>query len=167
MKKDILAAFFLGRVQADGALVELARLGVRPSDISVVPERGAYAGDLGIRSQSKASEGAALGAVVGGALGALGGAIAAAGALVVPATGSVLAGPLVAALSGAGALGAVGVVVGALFGARFPELEAHVVDDAEAMGGALVAVRVAEGSVETIERLLEAHGGRLVRRASS
>jgi hypothetical protein len=167
MKKQVLTAFFPGRAQADSALAELGSLGVLPDEISVIPKNVAHAEDLGIRAATKASEGAAIGAIAGGLLGALTGAMAAAGAIVVPAAGSVLAGPVVAALSGAGAFGALGVVVGALLGARVPEFEARLLEDAVNMGGSLVAVRVAPGLIDRIERVLESQGGCLVRRTAA
>lgn len=167
MKKLILTAFFPGRAQADTALAELNTLGVRPDQISVIPKQVAHAEDLGIHATHKAAEGAALGALTGGLLGALTGAMAGAGAIVVPSAGSILAGPIVAALSGAGALGALGLTLGALLGSRVPKFEARLLEDAVHMGGSLIAIRVPPTLAERIERTLESQGACLLRRTQS
>jgi len=167
MKEHVLTAFFPGQAEANRALAELASRGVRSDEISVIPKHVAYADDLGIHATTKAPQGIAIGAVSGGLLGALVGAMAAAGAIVLPGAGSVLAGPLVAALAGAGLFGALGVILGGLLGASVPAFEARLLDDAVGLGGSLVAVRAAPSSLEIVERVLESCGGRLVRRASS
>ncbi len=167
MKNEILTAFFSERARADAALAELASLGVVPTDISVIPKHVGHRGDLGLHVGSKASEGAAIGAAMGGLLGAVVGALGAAGALVVPATGTVLAGPIVAAFAGAGALGALGVAMGGIVGARHPEFEARLLEDAVGMGGSLVAVRASSASAPALSRLLEARGASYVRRESA
>ncbi|MRG97677.1 hypothetical protein [Polyangium spumosum] len=164
MKHEILIAFFFERAHAEGALAELASLGVSPGDVSVIPKHVGHRGDLGLHLGSKASEGAAIGAALGGLLGAIAGALGAAGSLVVPATGSVFAGPVVAAAAGAGVLGALGVAVGGILGARHPEFEARLLEDAVGMGGSLVAIRAAAASAGAVERLLEARGASFVRR---
>jgi hypothetical protein len=165
MKTRILTAFFPGRAQAEGALGQLLELGVAPDEISFLPKHVGHAADLGIYVASKASEGIAAGAVAGGLTGGLLGAIVAAGSLVIPELGSVVAGPVVAAMAGAGALGAIGVVIGGLWGARVPEFEARLLEDAVGMGGALLAVRCSAATASRIERILEASGARLMRRA--
>ena len=167
MKHEILIAFFFERTQADGALASLAELGVLPGDVSVIPKHVGHRGDLGLHLGSKASEGAAIGAAMGGLLGAIVGALGAAGSLVVPATGSVFAGPVVAAAAGAGVIGAIGVAVGGLLGARHPEFEARLLEDAVGMGGSLVAVRASSAAAGAVERLLEARGASFVRRESA
>lgn len=164
MKTEILTAFFSGRAQAEEALAALLESGVPPGDISVIPKHVGHRGDLGLRVTSKASEGAALGAAAGGLLGGILGALGAAGSLVVPITGSVLAGPIVAAAAGAGALGALGIAMGGFVGSRRTAFEASLLDDAIAMGGSLVAVRAAPAAVATIERILAARGARYMRR---
>jgi hypothetical protein len=165
MKTRLLTAFFSGRSQAEGAVSSLLAAGVAPDEISVIPKHVGHPDDLGLYPTSKASEGMAVGAVTGGLLGAIGGAVAAAGAIVIPGAGTVLAGPVVAALAGAGAGGALGTLIGALVGVRVPEFEARYLEDAVGMGGALLAVRCRPALASKIEQILETSGARLLRRA--
>jgi hypothetical protein len=116
----VLTAFFPGRAEALGALSRLVALGVATEDISMIPKQPSHLDDIGLTIRSKASEGAALGAVMGGIVGGTLAALAAGGALIVPGLDAFFAGPLVAALAGAGALGAAGTLLGAALGARLP-----------------------------------------------
>lgn len=160
MRHRVLTAFFHGRSQADGALERLAALGVVRDDISLIPKVVNRRDDIGLATGSKLLEGAALGALAGGAIGALAAALAAGGSLIVPGLDLVVAGAWVAASAGAGAGGAAGAVVGAILGARTPEIEARYLDDAIAMGGSLVAVRCAPHHLALVQRALEACGAR-------
>jgi hypothetical protein len=83
---------------------------------------------FGVVTGSKASEGAAAGAAAGGAIGALVLGLAAVGSIAVPGIGLLAAGPLVAALAGAGAGGASGI----------PEYEAKLYGTRLEQGGILV-----------------------------
>ena len=74
---------------------------------------------------SKAAEGAGIGAVAGGGLGALLLGLAAAG-FAVPGLPIIAMGPLAAALTGAGSGGAVGALIGALVGSGIPEERAKL-----------------------------------------
>jgi len=167
MRHRILTAFFGSRSDADGALSQLARIGVPDHDVSVLPKYVARRDDIGLRTASKASEGAALGALAGGLLGAGLGALLAAGSIIVPGLSLVVAGPIVAALAGAGALGGLGTIVGAVVGATLPEYEARYLGDAIRMGGALVAVRCSPDRTEALEELLEASGARSIRKTAA
>src|SRR5205085_1708097 len=98
--------------------------------------------------------GAASGALVGGVLGWLAGI----GALAIPGLGPfIAAGPIMAALAGAGAGGAVGGLVGALVGMGIPEYEAKRYEGRIKAGGILLSVhadnseRVTRGK-EILER---------------
>jgi hypothetical protein len=97
--------------------------------------------DLGHRRASKAPEGVVAGAssgvVLGGALGWLIGI----GALTIPGFGPLLAaGPVVAALAGAGAVGTAGGVIGGLIGIGIPEYEARRYEGRVRDGGNLLSV---------------------------
>src|SRR5262245_18450582 len=116
MRYRLLTAFFPGRAEAEGALERLLAVGIARQDITCFPKRVQRPDDLALKMGSKAAEGLACGAVVGGALGAFVGALGAGGALVIPGLGEVLAGPLVAAFAAAGALGALGAALGAALG---------------------------------------------------
>jgi hypothetical protein len=164
MQYRVLTAFFPGRAHADSALALLLDRGVPREAIRVLPKEVAHLDDIGVRVTSKAPEGAALGAVVGGLVGAGFGALAAGGSLVIPGFAAVVAGPLVAALAFAGALGGMGTMIGAIAGARLPEYEAAYLDDAIQRGGSLLAVRCLEDRAAKVVELLRASGARRVRR---
>jgi hypothetical protein len=159
MRARVVTAFFGGPLDAQRAFERLVAGGVRPADVRLVPKVVTRSDDLGIRATTKASEGAALGAVSGGLAGALAGALGAGGALVVPHVGVVVAGPLVAALAGAGLVGALGTALGGLLGARLPEYETAYLRDAVATGGALLAVHCDAADLERVRDVLAASGG--------
>jgi hypothetical protein len=147
-----------------GAILGLLGSGIEADAVRVLPKTVRYLDDIGVRPSNKGPEGAALGAVVGGLTGAITGALAASGAIVLPGLGAVLAGPWVAALAGAGACGALGVLAGALVGARMPEYEATYLEDAVRGGGALVAVRCGVDRVSGVAEILAGNGAIAVRR---
>lgn len=163
----VLTAFFPGRREAIGALGRLLALGVTAEDISMIPKQAFRVDDIGLTIRSKASEGAALGAVAGGVVGGALAAFAAAGALIIPRLDAFFAGPLVAALAGAGAAGAVGTLLGAVLGARLPEYEARPLDDEIEVGGALVAVRCPAAVSRSVEEALCESGGCRIRNTRS
>jgi hypothetical protein len=90
---------------------------------------------------SKAMEKAGVGSAIGGTAGAIVGAIAAIGTSVaIPGLGLVVAGPLVAALTGAGAGGLTGGLIGALVGSGIPKERAEVYHDSIKEGGIVIGV---------------------------
>jgi hypothetical protein len=88
---------------------------------------------------SKAAEGAGVGVVAGGGLGALLLGLAAAG-FAIPGLPILAMGPLAAALTGAGAGGAVGAIVGALVGSGIPEERAKIYETGIKEGGIVMGV---------------------------
>jgi hypothetical protein len=159
----IITAFFESRSDADGAMAQLAASGVSAHEISVLPKHLARRDDIALAPVTKAPEGAVLGAIVGGVVGALVAAVVGGGSLIVPGLDLVVAGRAVAALAGAGALGALGMAAGAVVGAMRPEFEAKYLGDALAGGGALIAVRCHPERLERLEELLHSSGGARVR----
>jgi hypothetical protein len=131
------------------AVDQLVQVGISPDDISVLMTEETRALHFASEPKTKAPEGAA----VGGALGAIAGGLTALASLAVPG-GIVVAGPILAALGGAG-LGAVGGgVLGALLGLGIAEHEAQLYSEELGRGGILVAVRVKPERVAEVERLL-------------
>jgi hypothetical protein len=93
--------------------------------------------DLG----NKAMEKAGVGSAIGGTLGAIAGGIAAIGTTVaLPGLGLVIAGPIVAALTGAGAGGLTGGLIGGLIGSGIPKEHAAIYETAIKEGGIVVGV---------------------------
>lgn len=125
----------------ESALTQLQEGGFRNEDVSVLFPDNTGSKDLATLKSSKAPEGAvagaSAGAVVGGALGWL----AAVGALAIPGVGPFLAaGPIIAALAGAGAGGIAGGISGGLVGLGMPEFEAKRFEGRIRKGGILVSV---------------------------
>lgn len=90
---------------------------------------------------SKAMEKAGVGSAIGGTAGAIIGAIAAIGTSVaLPGLGLIVAGPIVAALTGAGAGGLTGGLIGALIGSGIPKERAEMYHDTIKEGGIVVGV---------------------------
>jgi len=90
---------------------------------------------------SKALEGAATGAGIGGAVGATLAAIAAIGTtLALPGLGLLIAGPIAAGLAGAGAGGATGGLIGALVGSGIPEERVKKYEEGIKKGGIMMGV---------------------------
>jgi hypothetical protein len=127
--------------QADGIVSDLRLAGFPDSDISVLLPDPNSARDIGHEKHTKAPEGAAVGAGTGGVLGGAIGLLAGIGTLAIPGLGPfIAAGPILAALSGAGAGAAVGGLTGGLVGAGFPEYEAKQYEEKLRRGSILVAV---------------------------
>jgi hypothetical protein len=119
----------------------LKQAGFRSTDISVLMPENVGNKDFAHVKETKAPEGAVAGAgsgaIVGGALGWLAGI----GALAIPGLGPfIAAGPIVAMLSGAGAVGILGGLTGALVGAGIPEYVAKRYEGRVRKGGILLSV---------------------------
>lgn len=115
--------------------------GFRSTDISVLfPENVGtkdFAHEKGTKAPEGATTGVSTGALAGGALGWLAGI----GALAIPGLGPfIAAGPIMAALAGAGVGGAVGGLTGALIGMGIPEYEAKRYEGRVNNGGILLSV---------------------------
>ena len=129
------------RSAIEEAAGQLRAQGFRATDISVLLPDNPGSKDLVHEKATKAPEGAATGAGSGAAIGATLGWLAAVGTIAVPGIGPLIAaGPIVAALAGAGAGGAVGGVTGALVGFGIPEYEAKRYEGRVKDGGILLSV---------------------------
>jgi hypothetical protein len=127
--------------QAELTVERLRAAGFANDDVSVLfpDRRGAH--DFAFEQHTKAPEGALAGAGLGGVIGGILGIAAGVGILVVPGFGSlVAAGPLLAALSGMATLGILAGAIGAVLGARVPEIQAKHYDGKTRLGTILVAV---------------------------
>lgn len=142
---DHVTAVFESRLEAEKALTRLEGVGVRENQISILATDEARNRHFAIKNTTKAEEGAAAGATLGGLAGAVLAATASAGALAIPGLNLVVSGYLIAALAGLGAGATAGGAVGALIGLGFPENEAKLIEDELHSGNILVAVRPANG----------------------
>src|SRR5829696_1494658 len=119
----------------------LKAAGYRSADISVLFPDNRGTKDFAHEKNTKAPEGTAAGATSGMVLGGTLGWLAGIGALAIPGIGPfIAAGPIVAALAGAGAGGALGGIVGALVGMGIPEYEAKRYEGRIKEGGVLLSV---------------------------
>jgi len=137
-----LAALFNTQPDAGRAVDALIAAGFAPERISMLVAEDARGQHFRIQQGSKAAEGALGGGVLGGAIGALVAGLAAIGIIATPGVGLVAAGPLLAALAGAGTGGAAGGLVGGLVGLGIPEHAAKVMESQVSRGGILIAVDV-------------------------
>src|SRR5574341_204548 len=163
MATDLVAyGIYPDRASFESALEGLRAAGFRNSDVSaIIPERDRTTKDLAHEINTKAPEGTAAGATTGAAVGGVLGWLVGIGALAIPGIGPlVAAGPIVAALAGAGAGGATGGLVGGLVGAGFPEVEAKRYAGRIREGGYLVSVHCDDrGWAKRAKEILEATGG--------
>ena len=119
----------------------LRAAGYRNTDISVLFPDNRGTKDFAHEKNTKAPEGTTAGAASGLAIGGTLGWLAGIGALAIPGIGPfIAAGPIVAALAGAGAGGALGGLVGALVGMGIPEYEAKRYEGRIRSGGILMSV---------------------------
>jgi len=140
-KNTSVYGIYLNRAAVESAVDQMKMDGFRNSDISVLfPEGGGtkeFAHEKDTKAPEGATTGATSGAVIGGALGWLAGI----GALAIPGVGPfIAAGPIMAALAGAGVGGTVGGIVGALVWLGIPEYEAKRYEGLLRQGRILLSV---------------------------
>lgn len=116
--------------EASLAVDHLIAAGVSKGDISVLMSDKTHGTHFAVKETTKAPEGGATGAAVGGVLGAIGATAVAAAGIAIPGIGFLAAGPIMTALAGLGAGAAAGGVVGGLAGLGIPEHEAGLYENA-------------------------------------
>lgn len=143
---QIRTGVFADRESAERAYAALKSRGYAHDDVNVLmtdeTRKRWYPGpvpdsDLG----TKSLEGAGVGGAVGGTVGAVLAVLAATATIAVPGVGLVAAGPIAAALVGAGAGSVAGGLLGALVGAGIPEDRATEYADALKRGEMVMGVR--------------------------
>jgi len=111
--------------EAINAINGLKRQGYSENDISVLARDRDELSAVTEETDTKAPEGAAAGAVTGGALGGVGGILLGMGTLAIPGIGPfIAAGPIVAGLTGMAVGTGAGALIGGLIGLGIPEEEA-------------------------------------------
>ena len=143
--------------EAQRAADYLVNQGVPQSDISVLMNDKTHGAHFQIEEKTKSNEGAGVGAVVGGVLGALGATAAAIAGIAIPGVGFLAAGPIMTALAGAGAGGAVGGLAGGLAGLGVAEHEAKFYEELVTEGGVLLGVSVPDDNRSKLIHKLEEH----------
>jgi len=156
------AAFgiYSSRSAAEDAIDQLRTAGFRVEDISVLLPENLGSKDLRTEKSTKAPEGATTGATSGAVIGGTLGLLAGIGTLAIPGVGPLIAaGPIMAALAGIGAGGAVGGLAGSLIGAGFPEYEARRYECRVSKGGILLSVHCDDSNwVKKAKQILDQTG---------
>lgn len=140
--------------------------GFSPADVSAlfIPSEREEEIVLDEEPLTKAPEGTASGTLAGVAVGGAFGWLVGTGAIIVPGLGALIAaGPIAAALAGAGIIGAVGALTGCLIGLGIPEDEAVHYEQHVREGGILLSVLCDDDNErETAEEVMRASGAREV-----
>jgi hypothetical protein len=144
---------------AQSAVRDLEAQGISRDEISIVANKNAVGYDtMDSADRDKASDvvaDAGIGAAIGGVGGLL---LSAAGALTIPVIGPILAaGPIAAALTGAGIGAAAGGLIGALTESGVPEEHARYYAEGVRRGDVLVTVRTDIGRTDQVCDVLDAH----------
>ena len=147
----LITGVFSQSHNATNAIDRLHSAGFASSEISIVTSESTSDHAFAVKTGSKVGEGAALGAGIGGGVLALIAGLTAVGVVASGGLGLVAAGPIVAALAGAGAGAAAGGLAGGLIGLGIPEHEAKYYDGVIEKGGVLVGVK-AEGDRREIAK---------------
>jgi hypothetical protein len=148
-KKTAVFGIYPDRSSVDRGVEALKAAGFSNNDVSVLFPDKQGTKDFAHEKETKAPEGAATGAGTGAVLGGGLGWLAGIGALAIPGLGPfIAAGPIMAALAGAGVGGAVGGLTGALIGMGIPEYEAKRYEGRVKDGGILLSVH-SDSSEET------------------
>ncbi|MES2768314.1 MAG: DUF3341 domain-containing protein [Bdellovibrionota bacterium] len=159
-KAKAVFGVFETRMELEKTVDNLKAQGYRNSDISVLIPGESDEFFEKDQKETKASEGAATGAVGGLAFGGALGWLAGAGALAIPGIGPfVAAGPIMAAIAGAGIAGTVGGVAGALVGSGIPEDEAKKYESYVKEGAMLLSVHADDMNWMNKARLILQSGG--------
>jgi hypothetical protein len=144
-KNTAVFGIYTDRSSVDRAVEALKTAGFSNNDVSALFPPKDFAHEKNTKAPEGATTGAGTGALLGGSLGWLAGI----GALAIPGLGPfIAAGPIMAALAGAGVGGAVGGLTGALIGMGIPEYEAKRYEGRVKGGGILLSVH-SDNSDET------------------
>ncbi len=145
-KNTAVFGIFPARATVEEAVDHLRSAGFRSTDISVLFQDNQGTKDFAHEKNTKAPEGATTGGIAGGITGGVLGWLTGIGALAIPGLGPfIAAGPIVAALAGAGAVGTLGGIIGALAGTGIPEYEAKRYEGRIRDGGVLLSVHCDSG----------------------
>ncbi len=126
---------------ADNIVTRLKNEGFSDNDISVLFPDTSSTRDFAHEKNTKAPEGATVGAGTGGVVGGTLGLLAGIGLLAIPGVGPfIAAGPIMASLGGIAVGATVGGVTGALVGMGIPEIEAKRYEGKVKDGNILISV---------------------------
>jgi hypothetical protein len=155
-----ITGLYKSSTDAAYAIRLLKDAGVPADNISLIARHTLEKEGLVEEPHSKAPEGMMLGAAGGGAMGALVAGLTAVGTIASGGAGLglVVAGPIVAALAGAGAGAAAGSVVGGMIGAAIPEAELNAYEQAIKEGSVLIGVQAEDDTRQVVQTALKVAG---------
>ncbi len=167
-----VVGIFDSMTEAENAVRALESAGISRDDVSVVANSeaansGAASKNTGGSAETAGSGLATTGtpssvaadAGIGAALGGVGGLLLSFAGLAIPGIGPILAaGPIIAALGGAGIGAVAGGVIGALTEAGVPEEEAHYYAEGVRRGQVLVTVKTDETRADQARQVLDSNG---------
>ncbi|MFW7380634.1 MAG: general stress protein [Oligoflexus sp.] len=156
-KNRVVYALFRDRVDAERAVDALRVDGFRNEDISVLMSDNQSTKDFAHEKETKAPEGASVGAAAGAVAGGGLGWLVGIGSLAIPGVGPfIAAGPIVSTLAGVGAGGALGGIAGALIGMGIPEFEAKRFEGEVKQGKILMSIHCDDSDwVKRAKNILE------------
>lgn len=159
-KNKAVLGIYKTRSEVERAVDALKMDGFSTNDISVLMPDSAGSQDFAHTKGTKAPEGAAAGASTGAVIGGTLGLLAGIGALAIPGIGPfIAAGPIMAAMAGAGVGGALGGIGGALIGLGIPEYEAKRYEGYIKNGGILLSAHASSSDeVAKAKKCLERTG---------
>jgi hypothetical protein len=159
MAKSVLC-IVNSRSQATLIVEDLRAAGFSNNDISALFPDKDSSRDFAHEKNTKAPEGAAVGAGTGGLLGGGLGWLAGIGALAIPGLGPfIAAGPIMAALGGAAIGATAGGLTGALVGLGIPEYEAKRYEGKIRGGNILISAHTSDGAqVTRAKEIFARHG---------
>jgi len=162
---SLITGVFTDMAQVTSAINKLHQAGFTTSDVSLLTSESTSSNAFAINTKSKVGEGAAIGAGLVGAITALVAGLTAVGVVASGGLGLVAAGPIVAALAGAGAGAATGGLVGGLIGLGIPEHEAKFYEGVIEGGGALIGVKAEGDRRDVAKKIFEECGAKTISRA--
>ena len=143
-RSRVVTGMFKDRESAERAYQSVTGRGYKTDDVNLImsddTRKKHFSSEKDTELGNKALEGAGAGAGIGGTVGAILAVIGAAGTLAIPGLNIVAAGPIVAALTGAGAGGLAGGLIGSLVGWGIPEERAKAYESGIKEGGILMGV---------------------------
>lgn len=156
-----VVGIFDSMTEAENAVRALESAGISRDDVSVVANKhtAGSAETVGSGTATTATtSNVATDAGIGAALGGVGGLLLAFAGLAVPGIGPILAaGPIIAALGGAGIGAVAGGIIGALTEAGVPEDEAHYYAEGVRRGQVLVTVKTDETRADQARQILDSN----------
>src|ERR1700722_17504587 len=160
----LITGIFHTRSSAMLAVEDLIRHGFMQDDISLLMSETTRGREFMVEDATKAQEGLAAGAAIGGAIGALVLGLSAVGMVAAPAAGIYAAGQWLAALAGFGAGALSGGLIGGLIGLGIPEHTAELYKGEIEKGGILLGLYTEdEERAKEAPRLLEANAAEHVK----